>query len=50
MVDLNKLLQTYTLEELLEMNDLTEEDVVDILIEQDMIRFIKPVDYDTPTE
>lgn len=40
------LLQTYELTELLELNDLTEEDVVEILIEQEVIRFIKPVDYD----
>lgn len=41
-----RLLQTYTFEELLEINDLTEEDVVSVLLEQDMIQFIKPVDYD----
>lgn len=46
-MNVEKLLQTYDFNELLEMNDLTEEDVIEILIEQDKIRFIKPVDYDS---
>ena len=40
------LLDTYDFDELLEVNDLTEEDVVTVLLEQDIISFIKPVDYD----
>ena len=40
-----KLLDTYSLEELLEINDLTDEDVIELLIDNDMIKFIKPVDY-----
>ena len=41
-----RLLGTYSFDELLEVNDLTEEDVVTVLLEQDLISFIKPVDYD----
>jgi hypothetical protein len=40
------LLQTYNLTELLDMNDLTEEDVVELLIDNELIKFVKPVDYD----
>lgn len=40
------LLQTYDFDELLDMNDLTEEDVLSVLLERDMIQFIKPCDYD----
>ena len=39
-----RLLQTYSFDELLDINDLTEEDVVTYLIDQDMISYIKPVD------
>ena len=41
-----RLLGTYSFDELLEVNDLTEEDVVTVLLEQDLITFIKPVDYE----
>ena len=41
-----RLLDTYSFDELLEVNDLTEEDVVTVLLEQDLITFIKPVDYE----
>jgi hypothetical protein len=41
-----KLLGTYTLDELLEVNDLTEEDVVEVLIDNELIKFIKPCDYE----
>lgn len=44
------ILQTYTLDELLEINDLTEEEVLTILLDRDLIRFIRPVDYDTSAE
>lgn len=40
------LLQTYDLSELLDLNDLTEEDLVELLLDQELITFIKPVDYD----
>ena len=39
-----KLLQTYDFSDLLDINDLTEEDVVQYLLDQDMIDYIKPVD------
>ena len=40
------LLDTYNFDDLIAMNDLTEEDVVTVLLEQDLITFVKPVDYD----
>ena len=39
-----RLLQTYDFDELLDINDLTEEDVVTYLLENDKINYIKPVD------
>lgn len=39
-----RLLQTYDFDELLDLNDLTEEDVVELLIDQDLITYIKPCD------
>jgi hypothetical protein len=45
-IKVEKLLDTYDFEELLEINDLTHEDVIEVLLEQDLISFIKPVDYD----
>ena len=39
-----KLLQTYDFSDLLDINDLTEEDVIQYLLDQDMIDYIKPVD------
>ena len=41
------LLDTYDFDDLIAMNDLTEEDVVTVLLEQELITFIKPVDYET---
>lgn len=41
-----KLLGTFDFDDLLAMNDLTEEDVVELLINQELIKFIKPVDYE----
>jgi hypothetical protein len=41
------LLDTYTFSEILELNDLTEEETLDFLIEQGYLQIpIKPVDYD----
>jgi hypothetical protein len=44
---LSKVLQTYTLEEILEFNDLTEEEVLFFLVEEDFIQLPdpKPVDF-----
>ncbi len=39
-----RLLQTYDFNDLLDLNDLTEEDVVTYLLNNDMIDYIKPVD------
>lgn len=40
-----RLLETYSLEEILEDNDLTEEDVLSLLIEQDLVILpVEPVD------
>lgn len=42
---LDRYLQTYSLEEILEMNDLTDEEVLEILIDQEYIQLpVKPVD------
>ncbi len=42
------LLEVYTLEELLELNDKTEEDCLEFLVEEKFIKLptIKPLDFD----
>jgi hypothetical protein len=44
--DTEKVLQIYTLEEILEHNDLTEIDLLDLLLENDLIRLplVLPLD------
>lgn len=42
---LERYLGTYSLEEILDMNDLTEEEVLEVLVEQDLVRLpTRPVD------
>lgn len=43
---IDRLLDTYDFNDLLEENDLTIEDVVELLINLNYIKFIKPVDYE----
>lgn len=45
-LDVEKILETYALEQIFEMNDLTEEEVLMYLVEQDFVSLpeIKPVD------
>lgn len=42
------ILDTYSLEEILEFNDLTTEDLLEYLVEEDVIKLqdIKPLDFD----
>lgn len=42
------ILETYSLSEILEMNDLTEEDLLEYLVEERMVRLpeIKPLDFE----
>lgn len=40
--DIERLLETYTLEEILEMNDLTEADVLFFLVEEEFITLPEP--------
>lgn len=44
-----KVLQTYSLDEILELNDLTEADLLDLLIENGLIELpeVMPLDVDT---
>lgn len=46
MVDCAKLLETYTLEEILEVNEVPEEDVLLLLIEEQVIKLplVMPID------
>jgi len=46
--ELTTLLEVYTLEEILEQNDKTEEDCLEFLIEENFIKLpsIKPLDFD----
>lgn len=46
MAHIDRLLDTYDFNDLLEENDLTIEDVVELLINLNYIKFIKPVDYE----
>jgi hypothetical protein len=42
------ILETYSLSEILELNDLTEEDLLEFLVEEGMIKLpdIKPLDFE----
>jgi hypothetical protein len=42
------ILQTYSLEEIFELNELTEEEILQFLVEEDLVSLpkIKPVDFD----
>lgn len=42
MTEIENILQAYTLEEILELNELTEEDVLLILVEQNIITLPDP--------
>lgn len=42
MTEIEAVLQTYTLEEILELNELTDEDVLLILVEQNIITLPDP--------
>lgn len=46
MVRIDKILETYTLEEILEYNDLTEEEVLSLLLEQDIVQLPTPTPVD----
>ena len=49
MIDYEALLETYTLTELIELNDLTEADALRFLVEEEFIELpdIKPLDFDS---
>lgn len=48
MIDYSTILETYTISEILELNDLTDEDALKFLVEQDFVNLpeILPLEFD----